>query len=87
MGGACDRTAGQSTLFIPVYWEQRIFTRCPACHNDTLTINDGRLLCTWHECPDPTMIDRIGEPLPNAPAEAPASAGRLGPVVGQGDPR
>jgi hypothetical protein len=40
----------------------RIYTRCPACHNTTLTINDGRLLCTWHGCPDPTMIDRIGEP-------------------------
>lgn len=39
----------------------RIYTRCPACHNDTLTINKGRLLCTWHVCPDPTLIDRIGE--------------------------
>jgi hypothetical protein len=39
----------------------RIYTRCPSCHCDTLTINNGRLLCTWHECKDPTMIDRMGE--------------------------
>jgi hypothetical protein len=39
----------------------RIYTRCPACHNDTLVINKGKLLCTWHECPDPTRIDRLGE--------------------------
>lgn len=39
----------------------RIYSRCPACHNDTLTINKGRLLCTWHECSDPTLIDRLGE--------------------------
>src|SRR5689334_11282248 len=40
----------------------RICTRCPACRNGTLTINKGHLLCTWHECPDPTLIDRLGEP-------------------------
>jgi hypothetical protein len=40
----------------------RIYTRCPACHNDTLTINKGQLLCTWHKCKDPTLIDRLGEP-------------------------
>jgi hypothetical protein len=41
----------------------RIYTRCPACHNDTLTITKtGRLLCTWHVCPNPILIDRIGEP-------------------------
>ncbi len=38
----------------------RIYTRCPACHNDTLTINyDKHLLCTFIGCPDPTLIDRI----------------------------
>lgn len=42
----------------------RIYTRCPACHNSCLTINNGHLLCTWLECPDPTLIDRIGEPPP-----------------------
>ena len=40
----------------------RIGTRCPACHNSTLTINKGRLLCTWHKCPAPTLIDKLGEP-------------------------
>lgn len=35
----------------------RIYTRCPACFNDTLTIKKGHLLCTWHACPDPTLID------------------------------
>lgn len=35
----------------------RIFTRCPACGNDTLIINDGHLLCTWHECKDPCAIE------------------------------
>lgn len=39
----------------------RIYTRCPSCHKDTLTINEGHLLCTWHACDDPTLIDRIGE--------------------------
>ncbi len=39
----------------------RIYSRCPACHNDTLTINRGRLLCTWYQCSDPTLIDRLGE--------------------------
>jgi len=39
----------------------RIYTRCPACHNDTLTINKGHLLCTWHECKDPTLLDRTSE--------------------------
>lgn len=36
----------------------RIFTRCPACGHDSLTINKGHLLCTWHKCSDPTLIDR-----------------------------
>jgi hypothetical protein len=44
----------------------RIYTRCPACFNDTLTINKGHLLCTWHECPNPTLIDLAGEPQPPA---------------------
>lgn len=42
----------------------RIYTRCPACHNDTLTINRGHLLCTWHACPDPTRIDPPSVPTP-----------------------
>jgi hypothetical protein len=38
----------------------RIYTKCPACQNDTLTVNDDKhLLCTWIKCPDPTMIDRV----------------------------
>lgn len=41
----------------------RIYTRCPACKNDTLTISSkGRLLCTWHECPNPVAIERMCEP-------------------------
>ena len=40
----------------------RIYTKCPACHNDTLTINDDKhLICTWHDCKDPTLIDRVSE--------------------------
>ena len=39
----------------------RIYTRCPACFNETLCINEGHLLCTWHECPDPTLIDKLGK--------------------------
>lgn len=46
----------------------RIYTRCPSCHNDTLTISDGHLLCTWFECKDPTMIDRVGEPSQSLPS-------------------
>lgn len=39
----------------------RIYTRCPSCGNDTLTINDDKhLLCTWIECPHPTLIDNVG---------------------------
>jgi hypothetical protein len=37
----------------------RIFTRCPACHNDTLVINKGHLLCTWIKCPSPTVANDI----------------------------
>ncbi len=37
----------------------RIYTRCPACGNDTLIINhDKHLLCTWLDCPDPLAIDK-----------------------------
>ena len=36
----------------------RIFTRCPSCGNDTLCINEGHLLCTWHDCKDPCAIER-----------------------------
>ena len=39
----------------------RITTRCPACHFTTLVINCGQLICTWHKCPDPTLIHRQGE--------------------------
>ena len=38
-----------------------ITTRCPSCHFTTLVINCGQLLCTWHKCPDPTLIHRQGE--------------------------
>jgi hypothetical protein len=44
----------------------RIYTHCPACGNDTLTINKGHLLCTWHECPEPTLIDK-GQRVPPKP--------------------
>jgi hypothetical protein len=37
----------------------RIYTRCPACKNDTLRINKGHLLCTWHACPNPTLIEKL----------------------------
>lgn len=41
--------------------ERRIYTKCPACLNDTLTINDDKhLLCTWVYCPNPTLIDSAG---------------------------
>lgn len=36
---------------------ERIYTRCPACEHDCLTIKNGHLLCTWHECPDPCAIE------------------------------
>lgn len=36
-----------------------IYTPCPACHNSTLVINKGRLLCNYIDCPDPTLIDHI----------------------------
>ena len=39
----------------------RIQTRGPCCHNNTLTVNSGHLLCTWLECKDPTLIDRVSE--------------------------
>lgn len=39
----------------------RIYTKCPACRKDTLTVNgDKHLLCTWVECPNPTLIDEMG---------------------------
>lgn len=54
---------------------ERIYTRCPACGNDTLTINKGHLLCTWHECKDPTLIDNLstnpGQSLLDKPGESP----------------
>lgn len=51
----CSADSMMSTAHI------RIYSRCPACHNDTLMINKGRLLCTWHKCSDPTLIDRLGD--------------------------
>lgn len=44
----------------------RIYTRCPACNNSTLTIYEGHLLCTWIGCPDPTLI-HTGKPKAAAP--------------------
>lgn len=43
---------------------ERIYTRCPSCQNDTLTINKGHLLCTWHECKDPVSIDQADRTIP-----------------------
>lgn len=43
---------------------ERIFTRCPACKNDTLIINKGHLLCTWLECKDPVSIDQADRIIP-----------------------
>lgn len=49
----------------------RIYTKCPACHCDTLTINDDKhLLCTWIDCPNPTLIDKLGEATPQDHAQA-----------------
>ena len=70
MGGPCDKyaeaggyqyEAGLRMGARMVRDVPRIYTRCPACHNDTLTINNGRLLCTWIECRNPTLIDTQGE--------------------------
>lgn len=42
----------------------RIYTHCPSCGKDTLTINeDKHLICTWIDCKDPTLIDRIESEL------------------------
>lgn len=40
----------------------RIYSRCPACLNDTLILNKGKLLCTWFECKNPTVMDWVGQP-------------------------
>lgn len=37
----------------------RLYTRCPACLNDTLTVNKGRLLCTWYECKNPLAVEEL----------------------------
>ncbi len=58
----------------------RIYTRCPACNNDTLTINRGRLLCTWQECPDPTRIDKAIDRQP-VPAQNAGAAPDLIPPI------
>lgn len=47
----------------------RIYSKCPACHNDTLTINyDKHLLCTWINCPNPCLIDNVDRELTAANA-------------------
>lgn len=47
---------------------ERIYSRCPACGNDTLTINSNKhLLCTWIGCPDPVLIDRLWPRQPERP--------------------
>lgn len=51
-------TPTPSTPLLPC---PRIYTRCPACHNDTLTINNGHLLCTWIDCKDPVLLERLIE--------------------------
>lgn len=33
--------------------EGRLYDPCPACDMDTLVINKGHLLCTWHKCTNP----------------------------------
>ena len=53
----------------------RIYTRCPACGNDALMINDGRLLCTWMKCPDPTLIDRVWDEASVRRSETAATIG------------
>lgn len=58
-GGSLHRAGSADTMLSTAYI--RIYSRCPACHNDTLMINKGRLLCTWHKCSDPTLIDRLGD--------------------------
>ena len=57
--GLAAATGSADTMLSTAYI--RIYSRCPACHNDTLIINRGRLLCTWYQCSDPTLIDRLGE--------------------------
>lgn len=48
---------------------EKITTRCPSCHCQTLSIHEGYLFCTWIECKDPTLIDRMGEqPRPVSPS-------------------
>lgn len=37
----------------------RIYSKCPACSNDTLTIHEKHLLCTWVDCPNPTMVSNM----------------------------
>lgn len=39
----------------------RIYTRCPSCHYNTLSIHEGRLFCTYIGCKDPTLIHRDSE--------------------------
>ena len=57
----------------------RIYTRCPSCHNDTLTINDGHLLCTWIDCKDPTLIHRLSD-LARAEAAHEKATGKPGEI-------
>lgn len=37
----------------------RISTPCPACGNRTLAVHNGYLLCTFRECPSPSVSDTI----------------------------
>lgn len=74
-------------LVITIGRAPRIFTRCPACHNDTLSIHEGHLFCTWITCPNPTLIDTIGERAESQELEplGPVSLQR-NPAPGQSDP-
>jgi hypothetical protein len=61
----------------------RIYTRCPACHNDTLTLNDDKhLLCTWYKCPDPCSIDHADTQIGALKAQ---QEGLLGRVLEEGN--
>ena len=59
---------------------ERIYTRCPACQNDTLTINDGHLLCTWIDCKNPTLIDNLPPLLVNHGMAATPDASEIAAV-------
>lgn len=68
-----------------------ISTRCPACRNTTLMIcDDGDLVCSWVECPDPTLLHRMMNAQPGtlpAPVDAMVhhaeDGSRLGNILAQ----